>query len=206
MKNNIKLIIILCLAASFFSACKKDNTETPSTLDGKLEYDGKVYPLQNGLIEDYGAILNHYNLDVYMVNRSFTSHEKNGPKVLVYFELFASGTEAFKTGTFTYTKDSVHISNPDLKNKNFFSIAEIGLDHNLNGTIEESEFFKVTDGTATVSDSDLGYSLTFDVILSNGKVAKGVYSKTFQYEEERRDESSTFEQSAKQVKVKQISF
>lgn len=207
MKRKFTLFLAVALLASVFTACKKDNGDDDDKLDtglnNQLEYNGTKYALKSGFVTDYGSDEAHYNYDFELADGTFDNEgDSDNSTVEVYFELYSSGSSSFKTGTFQFitATDDDEITDAKFSNKNFFSYGDILIDKNSDMEFDDNEVIEVTGGTVIVSGTARNYTVEFDVSLEDGKKAKGKFSGSFGYYDDRDDDISRL--SSKQLRVK----
>lgn len=167
-------------------------------------YNGKPFRIADGLIEDYGvasplgsAISSFYNYDFSVSDGTFLP-EMNGDDIdyeldaaqatfLFSVELFSPGISGFQDGTYQFL-DENNATQTSISGKFFFFDAEVNLDGNSDGDLEDDAdeiSLSVTSGTVTVSSSGMNYTLAVDVTLSNGEKLVGNYTGIFKYDDER---------------------
>ncbi|WP_205502567.1 hypothetical protein [Rufibacter psychrotolerans] len=186
---SLKCFCLAVLAGFTFVSCSDDDEEevSPNT-DNKVVYNGTTYSMKSGLVEDYGPSDNHYNYDFYITDGTITTSNNDfevvNSKIVLFAELLSPGTSEFKTGTFSFVQNYNDAGN---ENKHVFEDALVVTDTNNDNILDEQdEELGVTGGTVKVSGgNNRNYTVEFDVTLENGKTAKGGYSGTFTYRDER---------------------
>ena len=110
--------------------CSKDN----AVLQNHLTYNGSNYPLDKGIIENYGSVKSVYNLDLtlYSSGISFNTVDSvlGGTGNVLYLEMY-SASSSLATGTYTFDANLTG-------NAGTFDIGMFGINFNMDsfsGTI-----------------------------------------------------------------------
>ena len=199
MKNvlNLKFILLLAISSAFLMGCEKDDDDEKSG-NNTVVYNGTTYTIKDGLVNDYGAFdpidqgeNTHYNYDFVVVDDELVQYTEDGYTFweadttnasifYIYAELFSPGTSSFQTGTFTF-KDYEAATAENIDGEFFFTDAYVGFVKYG----DDEEGYEATGGTIKVSGSNLNYTIEYDLTLPNSKTAKGSFSGTFKYDDNR---------------------
>lgn len=180
--NNMKKLLYSFLALGLLTTVScKDDDETPApapVANNTVAYDGADYSIDNGAIIDWGTDGEHYNYDVFLADGEidFETNTASGASIIVYAELFSPGDEEFSSGTFNFNASG------NVSGKHYFEMAEIMVDSNDNGQLDENDdLLTVTAGKIITTGDASNFTLELDVTLDNGKTLKGKYTRSFDY-------------------------
>lgn len=166
--------------------------QSDSTRNNEFQYNGKKYPVSEGLEEVFkkrnnssGSQLNisdgkFYQTQVWLSgNLTYIWRPKNA-SVWLYAKLYAQGSKGLTSGNYTIKPDKTDTRNPTTADLPFFIKGKCAIDLNNNGKLEKgTEFFKVIDGKITLNAEGKIYSVEFELKLSNGRIIKGNIIKDF---------------------------
>ncbi|XOV94854.1 MAG: DUF4493 domain-containing protein [Bacteroidota bacterium] len=170
----------------------------PITDPNTAVFDGIVYPLVDGYVDDYGdedpleiGSNTHFGYEVGVSDADFVIYTEgggqqyfvgtNGASMKVYFNLYAPVQSSFVVGTFNYVDTDVAVLG-DVDGEFFFNGGEIEFDDDgilPNGDFEDAEY-SITGGTITISGGEFNFTIEFDLETDGGPV-QGNYTGIFQY-------------------------
>jgi len=175
-----KILTIVLLSLIIFAGCKKDKKE--ETYSYYIKYDGKMYRLDKGVIENYGHyyVGKSYSMDLWFLSEGLNLVEINGvwdhesgTGHEVYFEMNTNSATLIDNGTYTYDVNTTY-------DVGTFSSADFTLDydadHNTWGVYKS-----IVSGTLTVSRLGDVYDITFNCTDEDGKSVTGYYKGTLKY-------------------------
>lgn len=190
--------LALC-AFALLSSCSEDADDpiNPTAAPNQVSYNATKYSLQNGLLNNYGETDNHYNIDFSVSDGLFipilndlgngfltTIWLTSEATIEVAAELYAPGTDGFRTGTFEYTSlPESEVDDVRLVGQYFFNEAYVAIDTNGDVELDEDEEIRVIGGTIQVSGTYPRYTLVYDLALANGATLRGSYQDEFVVDE-----------------------
>jgi uncharacterized protein (TIGR02145 family) len=155
----------------FLSLCGCDKSEKPN----HLSYNGSDYPLNAGIIENYGSVRNVYNLDFtfYSSGISFNTADSalEGTGNLLYLEMYTSSS-SLPTGTYTYDSDFTG-------NAGTFDTGIVGININMESATGTMVF--ISSGTVTVAKSGSTYEITVNCKTSDNKTIDSYFKGSLTY-------------------------
>ena len=196
MKNYLRIALLIMVIALI--GCKKD--EEDKKPDSYFEYDGKVYELSYGFLENWGqATETSFNLDLIMLSDSFVLHETAGVLDSItgvgeglYFEMFASKNDELPAGDYNYNATSFQAGTYDY--------GDFVINYNLE--TEQGTIYEITGGKVTVKRNGTSYEMTFDCTASNGKKLAGRFKGNLRYFDFDFEMSSPFQNHFQSISQK----
>ncbi|MBD0779965.1 hypothetical protein HPE56_19375 [Maribacter sp. ANRC-HE7] len=194
MKNTHIMSKLSCLITLFgiLGFQLVNSQQSDNIQNNEFQYNNKTYPVSEGLEEVFkkrnnrsGSQLNisdgkFYQTQIWISgNINYIWRPKNA-SIWLYAKLYAQGSEGLTSGTYTIKPNNTDTVKPITSDLPFFLKGKCAIDINNNGKLDKgTEFFKVIDGTITLNVVSKGYSVEFELKLSNGKIIKGKFKKDF---------------------------
>jgi uncharacterized protein (TIGR02145 family) len=151
--------------------CSKGTSDLPN----HFTYAGIDYPLNAGILENYGSARNVYSFDLilYSSGISFSTVDEtvDGTGNIVYLNPYSSSS-SFATGTYTYDDGFTG-------NVGTFNMGMLGINLNMN-TFSGTTVF-ISSGTVTVAKSGLTYEITINCKSSDNKIIDGYFKGGLTY-------------------------
>jgi len=179
MKIGKKILTVILLSLIIFAGCKKDKKE--SSFNNYIKYDGKTYPIDQGVIENFGRWDEDegYNLDLYILSNGITLQESGGEITgvtgnghVIYFEMFSNSPTQLDNGNYNYDEWSWEAGT--------FDYGWISL--NYDAALDDSEIDQdIEGGTVTVSKTGDIYKITINCTDEDGKSVTGYFEGTLKY-------------------------
>ena len=180
--KTVKILTFFLVILIIFSGCKKDKDNGDETYDYYIKYDGKMYPLDKGAIENYGHyyVDDSYNLDLWFLSEGLNMIEINGEwdhesgtGHIVYFIMNTNSPSQIDNGNYVYDEDLTYDAGT-------FKYGDFTLNYDADHNTWET-YKSFTDGTLTVSKSGDVYEITFNCTDEDGKNVTGYYKGTLKY-------------------------
>jgi hypothetical protein len=161
------LILILC------AGCKKDTREASN--DNYIKYDGEKYPIDKGVLENFGLYDDSYNLDLSLYSNSVIPIEDEGELIgangtgnAIYFEMFSSSSTQLTNGSyyFSYSEEA-----------GTYDYGIVHVNYNFNTHVGEIAQY-IESGTVTVAKIGDIYEITINCTDEDGKSVTGYYKGT----------------------------
>ena len=179
MKIERKILTIILLSLFIFAGCKKDKKE--SSFNNYINYDGKMYELSKGIIENWGQwdADGAYNLDLTLTSSGITLVEVSGEIDHaegkghgIYLEMFTNNASQLANGTYEYDYWSEEAGTFDY---GWVSI-------NYDAALDDAEIDQdIEGGTVTINKSGDIYEITFNCTDEDGKSVTGYFKGTLKY-------------------------
>ncbi len=153
-----------------------------STYENYIMYDGQMYPMDQGVLENFGKweVDEDYNLDLYLFSNGLKIVEDNGVWIeeigkghMIYFEMYASSSTQLVNGTYHYD-DSYSYLAPT------FAYGEILIDYDAD-QYTFGIYKYIEGGTISVSKSGDVYEITINCTDEDGKTLTGYYKGILKY-------------------------
>jgi hypothetical protein len=178
-KINFKVLISILLVAFSFIACGGDDkNEDEVTKTNHFLYEGKEYPLNDGLFTFYGRSSSsnegfNIALDLYSSGIKPDSNNNNisGKGELMGFRFFSSAENELSSGTYIFNSNGV-------ESKVFtftIGVTYINVDTEKRGGGEDAIELFATGGSVKVNKTGKIYELDIDFTLDNGKKLTAYY-------------------------------
>jgi hypothetical protein len=175
-----KILTIVLLSLIIFTGCKKDKDE--NSYDNYIKYDDKAYPLDKGILENWGkwSPESDNNLDLTLVSDSVNVIEWNnevdsysGTGHRIKFWMYSASSELLDNGNYTYDDLSSEKTGT-------FDYGQLLINYNFDNEEGEIEQY-VADGTVTVTKSGDTYEITINCTDEEGKSVTGYYKGILKY-------------------------
>jgi hypothetical protein len=179
MKIERKILTIILLSMIIFAGCKKDKKE--SSFSNYVKYDSKMYPIDKGVLENYGQWEEDgaYNLDLTLFSEGITLLESGGEISGatgkghgIYLEMYTSSPSQLDNGTYEYDYWSEEAGT--------FDYGWVTI--NYDAAIKDAEIDQdIEGGTVTVTKTGDTYEITINCTDEDGKSVTGYYKGTLKY-------------------------
>lgn len=171
--KTFKSILLFVFATCVLISCDKDddNGDVAGNGTGSFMYDGNDFALNKGSIINYGGSGNSFNFDITLGSPSLSFDQFgdfDGTGDAIYFELWTDQQSGLKNGTYNY--------DPSSQSDFTFTIAEVGVGCDTNGTCTFQD--SARSGSVTINRSGNNYSLSFSFMTDTDEVITGTYEGT----------------------------
>ena len=193
-------ICFLLLSTAGFLSCEEEgNTDvakTTPTVEDQVTFGGNSYALKDGLLRNYGATDNHYNIRFSVTDGEFTSITTSvdgipttvwmtsDASVEIVAALYSPGNDSFRANTFGLADvPESAVNNANLVGGYFFNEAYAAVDVNADGEFSEDERVAVSGGAIQITGTYPEYIISYDLTLANGSNLRGAYGGPYALDE-----------------------